>query len=88
MAREALETASAKPMLIEYADPTVDLPRVFEDSAVDYEAFLETGDPGFDWRCRRRVGLHRAQLHLRHHRRPQGRASTTTAARRCWRWAT
>jgi acyl-CoA synthetase (AMP-forming)/AMP-acid ligase II len=75
MAREALETASVKPMLIEYADPTVDLPRVFEDSAVDYEAFLETGDAGFDWTIRRRrMGLDRAQLHLRHDRRPQGRA--------------
>ena len=42
--------------------------------AMDYEAFLATGDPGFAWlRPGRRMGRDRDQLHLRHHRRPEGR---------------
>jgi fatty-acyl-CoA synthase len=49
LARAALEIAEARPVLIEYADPTVDIPHALADSAIDYEAFLETGDPDYAW---------------------------------------
>jgi fatty-acyl-CoA synthase len=48
LAREALALAKAEPILIEYVDPTVDAPAVLED-ATDYEAFLQEGDPEYDW---------------------------------------
>jgi fatty-acyl-CoA synthase len=48
LAREALALAKAEPILIEYVDPTVDAPAVLKD-ATDYEAFLQEGDPEYDW---------------------------------------
>ena len=39
-----------------------------------YEAFLAEGDPEYAWQTAgRRVGCDRAELHLRHHRRSEGR---------------
>ena len=41
---------------------------------LDYEAFLDDGDPDFAWdTAGRRMARDRAQLHLGHHRQPQGR---------------
>jgi fatty-acyl-CoA synthase len=48
LAAEALTLAKAKPVLVEYVDPTVDAPKHFED-AIDYEAFVAGGDPAFAW---------------------------------------
>ena len=42
--------------------------------SIDYDDFLATGDAAFEWQlARRRMGCHRAELHQRHHRQPQGR---------------
>ncbi len=49
LAREALALAEARPVLVEYNDPTAGFERVFADEAADYDAFVETGDPGFAW---------------------------------------
>ncbi len=53
----------------------------------EYEAVLAAADPGFRLdHARGRMGKHRAQLHLGHHRPAQGRGLLTTAApisRRC-----
>jgi len=46
--KEALGRCSVKPVLIEYADPTIE-PREGLGGQ-PYEAFLETGDPDFAWR--------------------------------------
>lgn len=48
VAQEALALATVKPVLIQYDDPefTEDTARV---DALDYEAFLTAGDPGYDW---------------------------------------
>ena len=71
--RQALAQAKVKPLVIDYDD--TEFPQAGEPlSGTDYEAFLARGDPGFRWRMpERRVGGDRAQLHLRHHRQPQGR---------------
>jgi fatty-acyl-CoA synthase len=47
LAREALALSAARPVLVEYTDPTVAvLPCL---GATDYEAFLAGGDPDFAW---------------------------------------
>ena len=44
------------------------------DGAIDYEAFLASGDPDFAWTMPRgRMGRDLAELHLRHHRQPERR---------------
>ncbi|TVQ56366.1 MAG: acyl-CoA synthetase [Rhodobacteraceae bacterium] len=48
LAAEALKLARTAPFVVEYADPTIDTPRVFPE-ATDYEAFVAAGDPGFAW---------------------------------------
>jgi fatty-acyl-CoA synthase len=48
LARAALAQAAAKPVIVEYADPTVDFPRVFPDAPA-YEDFVAAGDPAFAW---------------------------------------
>jgi fatty-acyl-CoA synthase len=48
LAREALTLCKARPAIVEYADPTVDFPRVFPD-APSYEDFVAGGDPSFAW---------------------------------------
>ncbi|SEA34463.1 AMP-binding protein [Rubrimonas cliftonensis] len=48
LAREALAQASAKPLLVEYVDPTAGAPAAFDD-ATDYETFVAAGDPAFEW---------------------------------------
>ncbi len=47
MAAEALKLCKAAPVLIEYADPESGVAASLD--AVDYEAFLDGGDPEFDW---------------------------------------
>ncbi len=46
--RAALATASVKPLVIDWVDPEFDVPgqRI---GTLDYEAFLNTGDPDFLW---------------------------------------
>ena len=46
--QEALALASANPLVIQYDDPEFDGPRQ-EWSGADYEGFLGSGDPDFDW---------------------------------------
>ena len=48
MAREALTLAKAKPLVIDYVDPEFPLEgeRI---GTLDYEEFLTSGDPEFDW---------------------------------------
>ena len=71
--KDALALCKAKPLVIDYDDPE------FTGAGerlgkLEYEDFLREGDPDFAWLMpRRRVGRHLAQLHLRHHRRSQGR---------------
>ncbi|MBY8975362.1 acyl-CoA synthetase [Rhodobacteraceae bacterium NNCM2] len=46
--REALDLmTTAKPQVIEYTDPTVDVPA--SGIGTDYETFIAEGDPGFAW---------------------------------------
>jgi len=47
LAREALKLCKAKPFIIGIDDPAFD--GVFLIGAIEYEAFLETGDPEFQW---------------------------------------
>ena len=89
--REALAQAKVKPLVIDYDD--TEFPQAGEPlSAIDYEAFLAEGDPGFRWRMPRgRVGGDRAQLHLAAPPATPRAWSTTTAAPpscatpTCWR---
>jgi fatty-acyl-CoA synthase len=46
--QEALALASVAPLLLQYDDPEFTGPAIATD-AQDYEAFLSTGDPAFDW---------------------------------------
>lgn len=46
--QEALALAEADPLVIQYDDPEFSGPEYPVD-AIDYEAFLYTGDPGFAW---------------------------------------
>ncbi|MFN3868884.1 MAG: acyl-CoA synthetase [Hyphomicrobiaceae bacterium] len=47
--REALEIAKVKPLLIDYDDP--EFPQTNERiSYLDYEEFVQSGDPAFKWR--------------------------------------
>jgi len=45
--RDALAQSRARPELIEYADPTVSVGESI--GGIDYEAFIESGDPAFAW---------------------------------------
>ena len=47
LAKEALKIAKADPILIEYADPESGVAPSL--GATDYENFIATGDPEFDW---------------------------------------
>jgi fatty-acyl-CoA synthase len=46
--QEALSLASATPLLIQYDDPEFAGPGIATE-AEDYDAFLSTGDPAYDW---------------------------------------
>ena len=46
--QEALSLAKVTPLLIQYDDPEFSGPEI-ATTAQDYEAFLSTGDPSFDW---------------------------------------
>ncbi|MEM1420556.1 MAG: acyl-CoA synthetase [Pseudomonadota bacterium] len=47
--RAALEhTSGPRPIIIDYIDPTVEVDGA-PFGAIEYEAFLASGDPGFDW---------------------------------------
>ncbi|MCC5986323.1 MAG: acyl-CoA synthetase [Pararhodobacter sp.] len=46
--QQALELATVRPLVIRYDDPEFDGPQT-HDAAQDYERFLATGDPLFDW---------------------------------------
>lgn len=47
--REALAMAKARPLVIDYDDPVYDGPGE-RLGATEYEAFLSSGDPAYDWR--------------------------------------
>ncbi len=47
--REALAMAKAQPLVIDYDDPVYDGPGE-RLGATEYEAFLSSGDPAYDWR--------------------------------------
>jgi fatty-acyl-CoA synthase len=51
--KEALALASASPLVIDYDDPEypadAPYPKGERIGTLDYEAFVTTGDPGFDW---------------------------------------
>jgi fatty-acyl-CoA synthase len=47
LARDAIELATVRPLLIEYTDPTAAAQPTL--GATDYEAFVAGGDPDFDW---------------------------------------
>jgi hypothetical protein len=68
---EAALAGRTKPLVIDYRRPE------FPHGAagqIDYEEFLAEGDPGLRLACAgRRMGRDRAQLHLGHDRRSQGR---------------
>ena len=71
--KEALALAKVKPLVIDYDDPE------FSGAgerlgAIEYEDFIAQRRSGVRLdNAGRRVGRHRAQLHLGHHRRSQGR---------------
>ena len=68
----ALAKLERRPLVIDVDDPDAAGGELLGE--VEYEAFLAGGDPEFDWRIPNdEWGLHLAQLHLRHHRKPQGR---------------
>ncbi|WP_297541589.1 acyl-CoA synthetase [Roseovarius sp.] len=46
--QEALSLATATPLLIQYDDPEFAAPGIAPE-AEDYDAFLSTGDPAYDW---------------------------------------
>ena len=71
--KEALARAKVKPFVIDYDDPEYSGAgeRI---GAIEYEDFLADGDPAFRLAdAGRRMGRDLAQLHVRHHRRSQGR---------------
>ena len=78
----ALAQAKVRPLVIDYDDRQ--FPQGGEPlSALDYEAFLAGGDAGVRLaHAGGRMGRDRAQLHLGHHRQPQGRGLLATAAPR------
>ena len=71
--KEALALAKVKPLVIDYDDPEYSGAgeRLGE---IEYEDFVAQGDPDFAWtNAGRRMGRDLAQLHVGHHRRPEGR---------------
>ena len=69
-----------KPLVIDVDDPAMSAARLLGE--IDYEAFLAEGDPAFaPGRSRRRMGRHRAELHVRHDRQSRRASSITIAAR-------
>ena len=71
--KEALSLAKVKPLVIDYDDPEYTGPGE-RLGAIEYEDFVAEGDPDYAWHdAGRRVGRDHAQLHQRHHRRPEGR---------------
>ena len=71
--KDALASCKAKPLVIDYDDPefTGAGERI---GTIEYEDFLRERRSGFRLAdAGRRMGRDRAQLHLRHHRRSQGR---------------
>ncbi|MEK9710520.1 MAG: acyl-CoA synthetase [Alphaproteobacteria bacterium] len=46
--RQALDLAKVQPLVIQCDDPMYDGPRCDQD-AIDYEAFIASGDPNFTW---------------------------------------
>ncbi len=71
--KEALARCKVKPLVIDYDDPEFagDGERL---GTIEYEEFLQEGDPDFAWAdAGRRMGRDFAQLHLGHDRRSQGR---------------
>ena len=71
--KTALSLCKAKPLVIDYDDPEFAGPGE-RLGTLDYEHFLGEGDADFAWLMpRRRVGRHRAELYVRHHRRSERR---------------
>ena len=49
LANEALALTECNPQVVVYVDPTLDEPTPRAANEIDYEAFLSTGDPQFEW---------------------------------------
>ena len=76
--RQALALAKVKPLVIDYDDleyaDDAPYPKGERIGTLDYEDFVASGDAGLRLvDARRRMGRDRAQLHLGHHRQPEGR---------------
>ena len=71
--KDALALAKAKPLVIDYDDPEY-AGGGERLGAIEYEAFIAGGDADYAWQMpARRMGRHRAELHVRHDGRSQGR---------------
>ena len=70
---QALKLARGKPFVIDYDDPRIRRPRRAHRRDRIRGVPVRRGRDLPARRAARRVGRHRAQLHLRHHRRSQGR---------------
>ena len=71
--KEALALAKVKPLVIDYDDPEYSGAGERLGS-IEYEEFVAQGDRGFRLaHAGRRMGRDRAQLHVGHHRRSEGR---------------
>ncbi len=69
----ALKLAKGRPLVIDYDDPEYDGPGERLGS-LDYEALIAEGDEAYERTApERRMGCDRAQLHVGHHWRSQGR---------------
>jgi fatty-acyl-CoA synthase len=78
IARALALMTGPKPLVIDVLDAEFEGGKSLGE--LDYETFLAEGDPLRLDPARRRVGGHLAELHLGHHRQPQGRGLPTTAA--------
>ena len=71
--KDALALAKVKPVVIDFDDPEYSGPGE-RLGAIEYEDFVADGDPNFALAdAGRRVGRDLAELHVGHHRRPEGR---------------
>jgi fatty-acyl-CoA synthase len=68
---KALALAKAKPLVVDVDDALYRGRRAL--GSIEYEAFLAEGTRHSSGAPAGRVGCHRAQLHLGHHRQPEGR---------------
>jgi fatty-acyl-CoA synthase len=74
MSRALAMRQSTHPVLVIDTEDALYAGTVQRIGSQTYDDFVATGDAQFAWHiARRRVGRHQPELHLRHHRQPQGR---------------